>query len=380
MFVKKIIPLFCLGVFTYSSGQERPAPVVDVITATEQTVVLKENLPARLEASREAVIIPRVSGIVEKRLFEEGSRVNAGDLLYQLDKGTFRANLSSAKANLGVAKASLGQAVASRDLQKSTVNRYAPLVKANAISKQAYDEARAGLKVQQSNIASANANIEAANAAIETANINLSYTEIAAPITGIIGKSLVSEGAFVVGSQSQMATIKQLDPMYVSITQPALTILNIKKLLESGEVKNSDNNEIELVFEDGSVYPHKARFLFLDQSVDEATGEVNLRAEVDNPNGDLLPGLYVRVRLPQAVYPNAFLVPQKAITRGQQDTLLVVEADGSFHPQVVKIVGADGNNNWIVNAGLQQGQKVIIEGTSHLRGAQKVQIREAQSK
>ena len=172
-----------------------PPPMVDVLTVAPQTVVLTENLPARLEASREAVIVPRVSGIVQERLFQEGAFVRTGEVLYRLDSGTFDAALNTAKAGLGQAKAALGQAQASRDLYRATVNRYAPLVKANAVSRQTYDEAKANLQVQESNIAAAQAGIAAAQANIESAQTNLSYTAIKSPITGGIGRSAGTESA-----------------------------------------------------------------------------------------------------------------------------------------------------------------------------------------
>lgn len=369
--------LFSLTTASYAQapGGQMPPPMVDVVTVKPETVTRTENLPARLEASREAVIIPRVSGIVEKRLFEEGSKVEAGEVLYQLDKASYKAQANIAKAGLNSANAALGQAQATRNLHRTTVNRYAPLVKSAAVSKQTYDEAVANLKVQESNIVAAQAGINSAKASIDAAEINLGYTDITAPISGIIGISEVTEGAYAIASQTKMATIRQVDPMFVTITRPASAMREVRKLIASGTAQENSSNEVEIFYEDGTPYPHKAKFLFLDQSVDKTTGELTVRAEVANPDGDLLPGLYMRVALPQATYPNAVLIPQKAVTRGKIDTVLVVEPDGSFHPQPVQIAAAEGHN-WIVTGGLKEGAQVIVEGTSHLRGATKVQTRE----
>lgn len=352
-----------------------PPPMVDVLIAKPQTVVITENLPARLEASRQAVIVPRVSGIVEERLFQEGAYVRAGEVLYRLDSGTFAAALNTAKASLGQAKAALGQAQASRDLYRATVNRYAPLVKANAVSKQTYDEAKANLQVQESNIAAAQAGIAAAQANIESAQINLSYTEVKSPISGVIGRSAVTEGAYVVGSQTQLAEVRQLNPLYVNITQSAGALMNLRKNLQSGAVQSGGTDEIDILLEDGSVYGQKGRLLFVNQTVDENTGEITIRGEVPNPNGDLLPGLYVRVSVPQSSISNAYLVPQQAVTRGATDTVLVVNEDGSFRPQPVTVAGQQGSS-WIITGGLEEGMAVIVEGQAKLMmGAKTVQTR-----
>lgn len=341
--------------------QQAHAPVVDVITAQGKAVTLTENLPGRLEASREAVIIPRVSGIVEKRLYQEGSKVNAGDVLYQLDDGTFQAALKTAEA-------ALAQAKASRNVNASTVRRYAPLVKANAVSKLEYDQALANLKVQE-------ANMEAAKASIDSAKINLGYTTITAPISGQIGLSNVTEGAYVNASQTTMATIQQMDPMYINITQSAGNIMRLNKALANGELQNDAGSGIKVILDDGSTYEYPARFLFTDQTVNAATSDVTIRAEVANPQGTLLPGLYVRVELPLAVYPKAYLIPQQAVTRAQQDTVLVVNKDGSYAPKVVSVAGQK-DGNWIITSGLEDGMQVIVEGTSQLAyGAKKVQTR-----
>lgn len=337
--------------------QAPPPPQAGVIVAKPQTLVTTENLPARLAASREAVIQPQVGGIVQKRLFEEGAKVRAGEQLYQIDDAVYQATLQSAKAQLA-------QAQASRALAQSTANRYAPLVKEKAVSRQTYDQALAEVKV-------AEANIMAAEAAIKQAEINLEYTRVKAPIAGFIGKSNVSEGSLVAPGAVQMATIQQLDPIYVNITQPAADMMKIKQEFAAGKLDGVEL-AVKISLEDGSPYPHAGRLLFADQTVDAATGELLVRAEVPNPEGLLLPGLYVRVDLPRSQFKNAYLVPQGAITRGKTDTLRVVAEDGTFAPREVTIAGARGNQ-WIVTEGIKPGEMVMVDTLSMLAaGATKI--------
>lgn len=334
-----------------AAAQQQKPPPAKVIVVKPQTVIVTENLPARLEASREAVIQPQVSGIVQKRLFEEGSLVRAGQQLYQIDDAVYQANLQSAKAQLSLAQAN-------KALAQSTANRYAPLVKEKAVSRQTYDQALTEVKV-------ASANIMVAEAAIKQAEINVQYAKVLAPISGVIGKSNVSEGALVApGSTANMAKIQQLDPLYVNITQSAANLMRIKKEFQSGGLKGVDF-AVQVTLDDGTPYPHKGRLLFADQTVDASTGELLLRAEVPNPDGLLLPGLYVRADIPQSQFHNAYLVPQSAVTRGKTDTLRVVAEDGSFAPREVKIAGSQ-KNQWIITDGLKPGDVVMIDSLSQL--------------
>ena len=336
-----------------AAAQQQKPPPAKVMVVKPQTVIVTENLPARLEASREAVIQPQVSGIVQKRLFEEGSLVRAGQQLYQIDDAVYQANLQSAKAQLSLAQAN-------KALAQSTANRYAPLVKEKAVSRQTYDQALTEVKV-------ASANIMVAEAAIKQAEINVQYAKVLAPISGVIGKSNVSEGALVApGSTANMAKIQQLDPLYVNITQSAANLMRIKKEFQSGGLKGVDF-AVQVTLDDGTPYPHKGRLLFADQTVDASTGELLLRAEVPNPDGLLLPGLYVRADIPQSQFHNAYLVPQAAVTRGKTDTLRVVAEDGSFAPREVKIAGAQ-KNQWIITDGLKPGERVMIDTLSQLMG------------
>ena len=336
-----------------AAGQQPPPPQAGVLVVKPQTVVVTENLPARLEASREAVIQPQVSGIVQKRLFEEGSLVRAGQQLYQIDDAVYQANLQSARAQLSLAQAN-------KALAQSTANRYAPLVKEKAVSRQTYDQALTEVKV-------ASANILVAEAAIKQAEINVQYAKVLAPISGVIGKSNVSEGALVSpGSTTSMAKIQQLDPLYVNITQSAANLMRIKKEFQSGALKGVDF-AVQITLDDGTPYPHKGRMLFADQTVDASTGELLLRAEVPNPDGMLLPGMYVRADIPQSQFHNAYLVPQSAVTRGKTDTLRVVAEDGTFAPREVKIASSQ-KNQWIITGGLKPGEMVMVDTLSQLMG------------
>ena len=337
-----------------AAGQQPPPPQAGVLVVKPQTVVVTENLPARLEASREAVIQPQVSGIVQKRLFEEGSLVRAGQQLYQIDDAVYQANLQSARAQLSLAQAN-------KALAQSTANRYAPLVKEKAVSRQTDDQVLTEVKV-------AFANILVAEAAIKQAEINVQYAKVLAPISGVIGKSNVSEGALVSpGNTTSMAKIQQLDPLYVNITQSAANLMRIKKEFQSGALKGVDF-AVQITLDDGTPYPHKGRMLFADQTVDASTGELLLRAEVPNPDGMLLPGLYVRADIPQSQFHNAYLVPQSAVTRGKTDTLRVVAEDGTFAPREVKIAGSQ-KNQWIITGGLKPGEMVMVDTLSQLMGS-----------
>ena len=385
--------------------QQRPLPMVDIITARPEVITRTTNLPARLQASRSAVIIPRVSGVVEKRVFTEGATVKAGELLYRLDQGTFQTALNNAQATLANAEASvktaqasikrneasLVQAQANRDYARQELVRDEQLIRTNVIPRQTYEQAQSAFRVQQSNVNAAEADIasaksglnsamatiQAAKSGIETANINLSYTRITSPIDGVAGVSKVTEGAYVVGSQTQMVDVQQLDPLYVNITQPASAILKLRQAQRARIDSTGSDQNIQILLDDGTAYPHKGRLLFVNQTVNESTGEVTIRAEVPNPDKDLIPGLYVRVNVPQERIESAYLVPQQAVTRGEKDTVMIVEDDGSFRPQPVTI-GGQRNQSWIVTDGLQPNTKVIVDGMGQMAimmGAKKVQTR-----
>ena len=348
-----------------TSPQAQHAPTVHVVTVHTQDVLLEMDLPGRLEAVRSAVIVPQVTGIVKHRLFQEGAFVRAGQPLYQLDDASYMANLESARASLLSAQATLAKADAD-------VARYRPLVQADAISQQDWDAAVEAKRA-------AEAAVKSAQAAIKSAQVNVQHARIVAPISGVIGQSSVTEGALVAANTTQMATIRQNDPLYVNIKQSASELLKLHQQLVSGERVLNDGVEVSVELEDGTAYPYKGRLMFTDATVDEKTGQVNLRAAVPNPNGALMNGLYVRVKLPLAGVLNAFVVPQQAVTRGKQDMLMIVNEKGAMEPRVVKITGQKGNN-WVISEGLKNGDKVIVDGTmvAGMTGAKTVQPKEWQ--
>lgn len=344
-----------------AAAQAQP-PEVGVITVELQAVPLVSDLPGRLEASRVAQVRARAAGIVQKRLFQEGSDVKAGQVLFQIDNTPYRANLQSAQATLAQAEANLTQAAA-------TARRYKPLVEANAISKQEYDTAIANEKA-------ARAQVAAGNAAVTNANVNLGYASVTAPISGRIGRALVTEGALVgQGEATQLATIQQINPLYVNLTQSSSEIMRMREALSSGKLAKVGENAAKAIvyLDDGQQYPHPGKLLFTDLTVDPTTGQVSIRAELPNPQGLLLPGTYVRVRLEQAQVDNAALIPQQAVTRNEKGNFVMIVADdGTVAPRPVQISQSKGSD-WIVTSGLKAGEKVLVDGIIKVgMGAKKV--------
>lgn len=347
------------------AGREAPAPVVGVVTVHPQTVALTVELPGRLESLRTADVRAQVGGIIQKRLFQEGSYVRAGQPLYQIDSSTYEASLESARAQLATAQATLAKADA--DLA-----RYKPLVAADAISKQEYDAAVTAKR-------SAEAGVKAAQAAIKSAGISLNRSRITAPISGFIGQSKVSEGTLLnAGDATVLATIRQTNPMYVNVTQSASEVMKLRRQIAEGKLLAADGAiAVGIKFDDGTVYPEKGRLLFADPTVDESTGQITLRAAVPNDQNILMPGLYVRVLMDQVAVDNAFVVPQQAVTRGTKDTVMIVNAQGGMEPREVTVAQQQGAN-WIVTSGLKDGDKVVVEGISiaGMTGAKKVTPKE----
>lgn len=337
-------------------GGGMPAPQVGVVVAKPGEVGLRTELPGRLEASRVAQVRARAAGILVQRQFREGSDVKAGQLLFRIDPGPYEAALQSARANLARAEASLVQA-------KSLADRYQPLVAENAVSQQDYANAVSAQKMAEAEVA-------AAKATVQTATINLGYANVTAPISGRIGRALVTEGALVgQGEATPLAVIQQIDPLYVNFTQPASEALRLRRAMEAGQLKAAGSGaaEVSVLLEDGTEYQHKGKLLFADLTVDTSTGQVTLRAEVPNPQGELLPGLYVRVQMEQAMVNNAITVPQQAVTRTDAgDTLTVVDAEGKLSTRNVKVV-AGKDNQWIVTEGLQEGEQVMVDGFQKLQ-------------
>ncbi|MDF1485557.1 efflux RND transporter periplasmic adaptor subunit [Ramlibacter sp. H39-3-26] len=338
-----------------AGGGKPPPPQVGVVKVTPGVVGLTTELPGRLEASRVAEVRARAAGILQKRKFTEGSDVKAGQTLFQIDDAPYRAALESAQASVAQAEANAAQA-------RALAERYRPLVAANAVSKQEYDNAVAAQKTSEANIA-------AAKAAVTTAQINLGYATVTAPISGRIGRALVTEGALVgQGTPTELAVIQQIDPLYVNFTQSAADALKLKANLASGKYKQAGTGaaSVSVMLEDGSIYGRTGRLLFTDLTVDPTSGQVTLRAEIPNPEKLLLPGLYVRVHIEQAKVDGGILLPQQAVTRSANgDTVMVVGADNHLAPRPVKLGPAQGNN-WVVLDGLQAGEQVMVDGFQKL--------------
>lgn len=340
-----------------AQGGAMPPAEVGVVTVQPGDIGLVTELPGRLEASRVAQVRARVAGILNKRLFREGRDVQAGEALFRIDAAPYAAAFESAQATLAKAQANLAQATA-------LVDRYKPLVEANAISKQEFVNATTAQK-------QAEADVAMGKAAVQTARINLDYASVVAPISGRIGRALVTEGALVgQGEATPLAVIQQIDPVYVNFSQPAAEVMALRRALDGGKLRRASGTDaasVRVVMEDGSEYPRRGKLLFSDLTVDPTSGQITLRAEVPNPGGVLLPGLYVRVRIEQAKAGNAILLPQQAVTRNTQgDTVMVVGADGKVSPRSVKLGGAQAGQ-WVVLEGLQQGEQVMVDGFQKLR-------------
>ena len=341
-----------------AGGGAPPAAEVGVVTVSTADVGLVTELPGRLEASRVAQVRARAAGILQRRLFVEGSNVKAGQVLFEIDDAPYKAAFDSATASVAKAEANLMQASA-------LAKRYEPLAAAKAVSQQELVAAQAAQK-------QAEADVAVTKAAAQTARINLNYAAVTAPIAGSIGRALVTEGALVgQGEATPLAVVQQIDPMYVNFTQSAGDVMKLRQALEAGKLKRASGSQaasVRLVLEDGSEYARAGRLLFSDLTVDATSGQITLRAEVPNPEGTLLPGLYVRVRVEQAQASNAIVLPQQAVTRSAQgDTVMVVGADGKVKPRPVK-VGGQQRNQWVILDGLQSGEQVMVDGFQKLRG------------
>ncbi|MCV3736688.1 efflux RND transporter periplasmic adaptor subunit [Rhizobium sp. TRM96647] len=326
-----------------------PTPVAVVTTKSEEAPIMNE-LPGRIAATRIAEVRPRISGIIVERVFEQGSIVNEGEVLYRIDPEPFRVQVDSAEGTLRRAKAVQLQA-------KQAADRQEQLKKSNVASAQQFDDAVAQL-------AAADADVAIAEAGLATAKLNLEYSEVKAPITGRIGRALITEGALVSSSSSEaLATIQQLDPVYADFTQSATDLIRLRKALQDGDLMNDDSADVTLLFDDGTAYGHIGKLLFSEAAVDETTGQVTLRGEFPNPDNDLLPGMYVRVQIQQGIQKSAILVPQQAIQRDTagQAQLYVVNAENVLEVRRVN-VGRAVDQRFIVTSGLQPGEKVVVEG------------------
>lgn len=338
---------------------KRPSgpPEVGVVTIQPKRVALTTELPGRTSAYLVAEVRPQVSGIIQKRLFTEGSDVKAGEVLYQIDPARYQAAYNSAKASLDRAEANLMPA-------RLKAGRYRELVKINAVSQQDYDDASAALK-------QAEADVEAARAALETAGINLAYTRVTAPISGRIGRSSVTNGALVTASQpAPLATIQQLGTMYVDVTQSSAELLRLKREMDSGLLKDNGKAQtrVKLLLEDGTAYPLPGTLKFSEVTVDQSTGSITLRAVFPNPKHTLLPGMFVRAVIEEGVNEHAILVPQRGVTRNPAgEAMVMVVGNGEkVEPRVIEVARTVGSD-WLVSGGLKAGDRVIMDGLQRAR-------------
>ncbi|MDA8121298.1 MAG: efflux RND transporter periplasmic adaptor subunit [Deltaproteobacteria bacterium] len=339
-------------------------PEVAVVTVRPEPVELTTELPGRTSAYRVAEIRPQVNGIVLKRMFNEGDEVKAGDVLYQIDPAPYRSALANAEAALSRAEANL-PAIRSR------VGRYKELVPDKAVSQQDYEDAAAALK-------QAEADVEVWKAAVETARINLAYTRVTAPIPGRIGRSNVTEGALATAHQPlALATIQQLDPIYMDVPQSTAELLRLKGRLKTGHLDRNGTNQkkVLLVLEDGTTYSKEGTLQFQDVTVDPTTGSVILRVVFPNPQGDLLPGMFERAVVKEGVNRRAILIPQQSVSRDRKGdpSVLIVDAGDKVQPRMIEIDRAIGDK-WLVSSGLSAGDRVIVEGLQRVRPGASVKI------
>jgi membrane fusion protein (multidrug efflux system) len=346
------LALFGCGHKPAPTSASPPPPKVSVVTVTAQSVPVTTELPGRVAALRMAEVRPQVSGIVLRRLFVEGGEVEAGQQLYQIDPAPYEASCHSA--------------VAAAASARSLAERYRLLAAANAVSKQDYDNAVA-------------ADLQA-QAALETARINLRYTKVLSPISGRIGRSTVTEGALVTANQpAALATVQQLDHVYVDVTQPSGTLLRLKREAAAGQLhqNGAGRTPVSLRLEDATDYAHVGTLQFSEVTVDESTGSVTMRALFPNPDRILLPGMFVRERIQEGVRLGALLVPQQGVSHNEKGdpTALVIAADNTIALRVLKTDRAVGDR-WLVSAGLQEGDRVVVEGLQLAPPGAKVQPEE----
>ena len=331
-------------------------PEAAYVTIAPEKRAVENELPGRLESYRTAEVRARVPGIVLKRTFEEGAFVKQGQVLFKIDPRSYQASVQNAKAALSRAEANKVQA----DLK---LKRYKPLVEINAISKQEYDDAIAAAK-------QASADVEAAKATLVNNKLNLEYATVTAPISGRIGRAMVTEGALVGQNEATLlATIQQINPIYLNLTQSSAELLKLRQMMQSGALKDAEKSglKVTMVMEDGSIYPHTGKLLFSDISVDPTTGELAFRALFPNPDNMLLPGMFVRARLEQAVNENAITVPQQAVQHTNDGSqVIVINQENKAEIRQVKTTSAIGNR-WLVTEGLQPGDRVIVEGLQKVR-------------
>ncbi|RZG66141.1 efflux RND transporter periplasmic adaptor subunit [Acinetobacter bouvetii] len=342
------------------AAQQMPPTEVGVLVAQPQSVEQSVELSGRTTAYEISEVRPQTSGVVLKRLFAEGSYVREGQALYEIDSSSNRANVDNARAAIASAEANL-------NVLRVKEGRYRQLVGSNAISKQEYDDIVGQVKL-------AEATLNANQAVLKNAQINLGYSTVRAPISGQTNRSTVTVGALVTANQAEpLVTIQRLDPIYVDINQSSAELLRLRQQLSKGAVDSSNNTKVQLKLEDGSDYPVEGRLAFSDASVNPDTGTVTLRAVFSNPNHLLLPGMFANAKIVQAVIPNAYLIPQAALTRTPtgQAMAMLVNAKGAVESRSVTTVGVQGKD-WIVTDGLKAGDKVIVDGIAKVKPEQQV--------
>jgi membrane fusion protein (multidrug efflux system) len=343
-----------------AAAQQTPPAQVGVIVAQPQSVESTVELSGRTSAYQISEVRPQTSGVILKRLFTEGSYVREGQALYELDSRTNRAAFESAKASLLQQEANLNSL-------KIKLNRYKQLVSSNAVSKQDYDDLLGQVNVAQ-------AQVDAAKAQVRNSEVDLGYSTIRAPISGQTGRSSVTAGALVTAGQADaLVTIQQLNPIYVDINQSSTELLRLRQQLSKGTLDQSNNTTVKLKLEDGSIYPIEGKLAFSDASVDQTTGSVTLRAVFQNPNQLLLPGMFANAQVVQGVIPNAYLIPQAAVTRTPtgQATVFIANDKNVVETRNIQTAGVQGQN-WIVTEGLKVGDKVIVEGVAKVKEGQQV--------
>ncbi|MBB5696295.1 efflux RND transporter periplasmic adaptor subunit [Muricoccus pecuniae] len=362
-----LLPLLLAGCKDEVQAAPAPAPPpATVVRLQAGPVPVQTVLPGRTSPLRVAEIRPQVSGILQQRLFREGEAVTVGQPLFQIDPAPYRASLASAEANLA-------RATAAQQNAEATLDRYRPLARQNIVSRQDYDNAVGAQRQAVAEVASA-------RAALDSARIDLDRTRITSPIPGRTGRTLLTDGALVTANQAApLLTVTQLDPILVDLNQPAGSLLRLRRELEAGRLRRGEAGEAEvrLLLDDGTEYEHTGRLKFSEVTVDADTGSVTLRAEFPNPDGLLMPGLFVRARLESGVAPEAVLVPQQAVTRnGRGEAVaLVVDAEGTVRQRLVRTRQAIGNK-WLVDEGLADGERVVVEGGQRLRDGVKPELRE----
>lgn len=357
------------------SAPPGPAEVATVTLCPERTVLTTE-LPGRTSAYLVAEIRPQVNGLIQKRLFQEGAHVGAGELLYQIDPAPYQAAVSQAQASLTTAQADLVTAEANLPALRSRAERLKGLVAIHAVAQQDYDDASAAVRQGEANLAARTASVEISRSALESARINLSYTPIHSPIAGRIGMSNITVGALAAAYQpTPLAVVQQLDPIYVDVVQASAEVLRLRQRLESGRIKQDGplQSKVKLLLEDKTLYPLQGTLQFRDVTVDPTTGSVTLRLVFPNPRQVLLPGMFVRAVVEEGVSPQALLVPQQGITRDAKGIPIawVVDKDEKVEQRTLELDRAIGDN-WLVTGGLAAGDRLIVEGRQKVRPGDRV--------